>query len=180
VDGAELTGILGSHQGRTVAAWRAGERTVVGFYDVAEATDVTVVSQVAVRELEGPALVPSAVQVDRPHGLLLASTVLVDIEATSAHRLSGQGKLAAGHAWVTGGGKQTQIDRTGATVAITGATQPAVPDVITDNGMALTRVGGAADGLLYALVENGPTPTPSPTLTATPTDASPTSSEETP
>ncbi|MEX5271528.1 hypothetical protein [Kocuria sabuli] len=179
VDGAELTGILGSHQGRVVAAWRAGEGTVVGFYDVAEATDVTVVSQVAVRELDGPQLVPSAVQVDRAHGLLLASTVLVDTEATSAHRLPGQGKLAAGHAWVSFDGKQTQIDRTGATVATTGATQPAVPDVITDNGMALTRVDGATDGLLYALVENGPTPTPSPTPTATPTDASPTSSEET-
>ena len=46
-----------------------------------------------------------------------------------------------------------------------------MPDVITDNGMALTRVDGSTDGSLYALVETGPTPTAStsPIESATPT-----------
>ncbi|MEB2529325.1 hypothetical protein [Kocuria rosea] len=167
--GAELTGILGSVEGRVVAAWKDGKQTVVGFYDVDEATDVTAVKQVAVRELDGNQITTSTVQTDRVHGLLLASTVLVDVEATTAHRLDGQAKLAAGYAWVTDDGEQSQVTRDGATEATTRADQAAVPDVITDNGMALTRVDGATDGSLYALVETGPTPTASPSPTASPT-----------
>ena len=132
------------------------------------------------RELDGNQITTSTVQADRVHGLLLASTVLVDVEATTAHRLDGQAKLAAGYAWVTDNGKQTQVTRNGTTEATTTADQAAVPDVITDNGMALTRVDGATDGSLYALVETGPTPTASPTASTSPT-ASPTpTSKETP
>ena len=180
--GAELTAVLGSVQGRVVAAWKDGKQTVVGFYDVGEATDATSVKQVAVRELDGSQLTTSTVQADRVHGLLLASTVLVDVEATTAHRLDGQAKLAAGYAWVTDNGKQAQVTRDGQTEATTRADQAAVPDVITDSGMAMTRVDGSTDGSLYALVETGPTPTasPSPTASTSPI-ASPTpTAKETP
>ncbi|MGQ1840314.1 hypothetical protein ACT4S2_17910 [Kocuria turfanensis] len=180
--GAELTAVLGSVQGRVVAAWKDGKQTVVGFYDVDEATDATGVKQVAVRELDGNQITTSTVQTDRAHGLLLASAVLVDVEATAAHRLDGQATLAAGYAWVTDDGEQAQVTRDGQTEATTTADQAAVPDVITDNGMALTRVDGSTDGSLYALVETGPTPTasPSPTASTSPA-ASPTpTSEETP
>ena len=57
-----------------------------------------------------------------------------------------------------------------------------MPDVIADNGMAMTRVDGSTDGSLYALVETGPTPTasPSPTASTSPI-ASPTpTAKETP
>ena len=165
-----------------VAAWKDGKQTVVGFYDVDEATEATVVKQVAVREIDGSQLTTSTVQTDRVHGLLLASTVLVDVEATTAHRLEGQATLAAGYAWVTDDGEQAQVTRDGQTEATTRADQAAVPDVITDNGMALTRVDGATDGSLYALVETGPTPTASPSSTAsTSPAASPTpTAKETP
>ena len=171
--GAELTGVLGSVEGRVVAAWKDGKQTVVGFYDVDEATDATAVTQVAVRELDGGQLTTSTVQTDRVHELLLASSVLVDVEATTVHRLDGQAKLAAGYAWITDDGEQTQLTPDGRAEATTTADQAAVPDVITENGMAMTRVDGATDGSLYALVETGPTPTaspsppPSPTPTAT-------------
>ncbi|MFC4904189.1 hypothetical protein [Kocuria oceani] len=168
-EGAELTGVLGSVQGRVVAAWKDGKQTFVGFYDVNEATDVTAVKQVAVRELDGSQITTSTVQADRVHGLLLASTVLIDVEATTAHRLDGQATLAAGYAWVTDNGKQTQITCDGQTEATTRADQAAVPDVITDNGMAMTRVAGSTDGSLYALVRTGPTPTASTSPTASPT-----------
>ncbi|WP_186815714.1 hypothetical protein [Kocuria turfanensis] len=175
--GAELTGILGSVEGRVVAAWKDGKQTIVGFYDVDEATEATAVKQVAVRELDGNQITTSTVQTDRVHGLLLASTVLIDVDATTAHRLDGQATLAAGYAWVTNDGKQTQVTRDGATEATTTADQAAVPDVITDNGMALTRVAGATDGSLYALVETGPTPTASPTASTSPAESpSPTES----
>ncbi|MFC4904895.1 hypothetical protein [Kocuria oceani] len=164
--GAELTAVLGSVEGRVVAAWKDGKQTVVGFYDVDEATDATAVKQVAVRELNGSQITTSTVQADRAHGLLLASSVLIDVEATTAHRMEGQATLAAGYAWVTDDGEQSQVTRDGATEATTRADQAAVPDVITDNGMAMTRVAGATDGSLYALVETGPTPTASPSPTA--------------
>lgn len=169
--GAELTGILGSVEGRVVAAWKDGKQTIVGFYDVDESTEATAVKQVGVRELDGNQITTSTVQTDRVHGLLLASTVLVDVDATTAHRLEGQATLSAGYAWVTDDGEQTQVTPDGATEATTRADQAAVPDVITDNGMALTRVDGSTDGSLYALVETGPTPTasPSPTASTTPT-----------
>ncbi|WIG19196.1 hypothetical protein [Kocuria rosea] len=167
--GAELTGILGSVEGRVVAAWKDGKQTIVGFYDVDESTEATAVKQVAVRELDGNQITTSTVQTDRVHGLLLASTVLVDVEATTAHRLDGQATLAAGYAWVTDDGEQSQVTRDGATEATTRADQAAVPDVITENGMAMTRVDGSTDGSLYALVETGPTPTASPSPTASPT-----------
>ncbi|MGQ1799138.1 hypothetical protein ACT4S5_18680 [Kocuria oceani] len=180
--GAELTGVLGSIEGRVVAAWKDGKQTVVGFYDVDEATDVTTVKQVAVRELDRNQITTSTVQADRVHGLLLASTVLVDVEATTVHRLDGQAKLAAGYAWVTDNGEQTQVTRDGQTEATTRADQAAVPDVITKNGMAMTRVDGATDGSLYALLVSGPTPTASPTASTSPTASStPTAtSKETP
>jgi hypothetical protein len=178
--GAELTGVLGSVEGRVVAAWKDGKQTVVGFYDVDEATEATAVKQVAVRELDGNQITTSTVQTDRVHGLLLASSVLVDVEATAAHRLDGQATLAAGYAWVTDDGEQLQVTRDGATEATTRADQAAVPDVITDNGMAMTRVDGSTDGSLYALVKTGPTPTVGPTATTSPT-ASPTpTAKETP
>ncbi|MEB2619431.1 hypothetical protein [Kocuria rosea] len=177
--GAELTGVLGSVEGRVVAAWKDGKQTVVGFYDVDEATDATSVKQVAVRELDGEQITTSTVQADRVHRLLLASTVLVDVEATTVHRTEGQGKLAAGYAWITDDGEQAQVTRDGRTEATTTANQAAVPDVITDNGMALTRVDGATDGSLYALVETGPTPTASPSPTATPTPTPTSTSKET-
>ncbi|MGG7655280.1 hypothetical protein [Kocuria rosea] len=175
--GAELTGILGSVDGRVVATWKDGKQTLVGFYDVDEATEATAVKQVAVRELDGNQITTSTVQADRVHVLLLASSVLVDVEATTAHRLEGQATLAAGYAWVTDDGEQSQVTRDGATEATTRADQAAVPDVITDNGMALTRVDGATDGSLYALVETGPTPTASPTASTSPAESpSPTAS----
>ncbi|WP_336650601.1 hypothetical protein [Kocuria rosea] len=178
--GAELTAVLGSVQGRVVAAWKDGKQTVVGFYDVDEATEATSVKQVAMRELDGAQITTSTVQADRVHGLLLASTVLVDVEATTAHRLDGQAKLAAGYAWVTDNGKQAQVTRDGQTEATTRADQAAVPDVITDSGMAMTRVAGSTDGSLYALLVSGPTPTASPTASTSPT-ASPTpAAKETP
>ena len=178
--GAELTGILGSVQGRVVAAWKDGKQTVVGFYDVDEATEATSVKQVAMRELDGAQITTSTVQADRVHGLLLASTVLVDVEATTAHRLDGQATLAAGYAWVTDNGKQAQVTRDGQTEATTRADQAAVPDVITDSGMAMTRGAGSTDGSLYALLVSGPTPTASPTASTSPT-ASPTpAAKETP
>ncbi|GGG69256.1 hypothetical protein GCM10011374_37100 [Kocuria dechangensis] len=166
--GAELTGILGSVEGRVVAAWKDGRQTVVGFYDVDEATDATSVKQVAVRELTGPPPTASSVQIDRAHGLLLASSVLVDVEATTVHRLEGQGTLSAGYAWVTAGGEQSRINRHGRTEATTTAEQAAVPDVITETGMALTRAKSAAEGSLYALLVSGPTPTAGPSPTASP------------
>ena len=157
-----------------------GKQTLVGFYDVDAATEATAVKQVAVRELDGAQITTSTVQADRVHGLLLASTVLVDVDATTAHRLEGQATLAAGYAWVTDDGEQSQVTRDGATEATTRADQAAVPDVITDNGMALTRVDGSTDGSLYALVETGPTPTTAPTASPSPT-ASPTlTAKETP
>ncbi|MEX5265206.1 hypothetical protein RF640_14395 [Kocuria sp. CPCC 205231] len=178
--GAELTAVLGSVEGRVVAAWKDGKQTIVGFYEVHEATDATAVKQIAVRELDGTQITTSTVQADRVHGLLLASAVLVDVEATAVHRLDGQAKLAAGYAWVTDNGKQLQVTRDGATEATTRADQAAVPDVITDNGMALTRVDGSTDGSLYALVKTGPTPTASPTASTSST-ASPTpTAKETP
>nr|KHD96171.1 hypothetical protein GY22_17165 [Kocuria polaris] len=175
--GAELTSILGSVEGRVVAAWKDGKQTLVGFYDVDEATEATGVKQVAVRELDGNQITTSTVQADRVHGLLLASTVLVDVEATAVHRLEGQATLAAGYAWVTDDGEQSQVTRDGATEATTRADQAAVPDVITDNGMALTRVDGSTDGSLYALLVSGPTPTASPTASTSPAESpSPTES----
>ncbi|GEO97489.1 hypothetical protein [Kocuria turfanensis] len=168
-EGAELTGVLGSVQGRMVAAWKDGKQTIVGFYDVDEATDVTTVKQVAVRELDGGQITTSTVQTDRVHGLLLASTVLVDVEATTVHRLDGQATLAAGYAWVTNDGEQTQVTRDGQPEATTTADQAAVPDVITDNGMAMTRVAGSTDSSLYALAKTGPIPTASTSPTASPT-----------
>lgn len=167
--GAELTAVLGSVQGRVVAAWKDDKQTIVGFYDVDEATDATAVKQVAVRELDGNQVTTSTVQTDRAHGLLLASSVLVDVEATTVHRLDGQATLSAGYAWVTDDGEQAQVTRNGQIEATTRAGQAAVPDVITDNGMALTRVAGSTDGSLYALVETGPTPTASTSPTASPT-----------
>ncbi|MGX5359120.1 hypothetical protein [Kocuria sp. KH4] len=180
--GAQLTGILGSVEGRVVAAWKDGKQTVVGFYDVDESTVATAVKQVAVRELDGNQITTSTVQTDRLHGLLLASTVLVDVDATTAHRLDGQVTLAAGYAWVTDDGEQAQVTRDGAIEATTRADQAAVPDVITDNGMALTRVDGSTDGSLYALVETGPTPTasPSPTASTSPTESTTPTAKETP
>ena len=172
--------MLGSVEGRVVAAWKDGKQTVVGFYDVDEATEATAVKQVAVRELDGNQITTFTVQTDRVHGLLLASTVLVDVEATSVHRLDGQATLSAGYAWVTDDGEQAQVTRDGEAEATTRADQAAVPDVIADNGMAMTRVDGSTDGSLYALVETGPTPTASPTASTSPT-ASPTpTAKETP
>lgn len=156
--GAQLTGVLGSVDGRVVASWRAGRKTLVGFYDVAPAKEATSVSQVTVREVTGEQLVTTAAQVDREHGLLLASTVLVDVKGATAHRLAGQGKLAAGYAWVNAGGQQARVNRDGRTEASTRADQVAVPDVITSSGLAITQVDGAADKSLYALVASGPTP----------------------
>lgn len=168
---AELTGILGCVDGRVVAAWRDDQRTLVGFYDVGEAIDVTTVAQVAVRELEGGPLSGSAVQTDRAHDLLLASSALIDVQATTVHRLpSTGGRLSAGYAWVNVDGGQARINPAGETEQSTRAAQAAVPDVITANGLAMTRVEGAADGSLYALVQHGPTPTPSPTATSEETD----------
>ncbi|WP_298591468.1 hypothetical protein [uncultured Kocuria sp.] len=178
--GAELTGILGSVEGRVVAAWKDGKQTLVGFYDVDEATEATAVKQVAVRELDGNQITTSTVQADRVHGLLLASSVLVDVEATTAHRLDGQATLAAGYAWVTDDGEQAQVTRDGQTEATTRADQAAVPDVITDNGMAMTRVEGSTDGSLYALVETGPTPTASPTASTSPIASTTPTAKETP
>lgn len=180
--GAELTGVLGSVEGRVVAAWKDGKQTIVGFYDVDEATDATSVKQVAVRELDGNQIATSTVQTDRVHGLLLASTVLVDVEATTVHHLDGQAELSAGYAWVTDNGKQIQVTRNGETESTTRADQAAVPDVITDNGMAMTRVDGSTDGSLYALLVSGPTPTASTSpATSTSPPASPTpTAKETP
>jgi len=175
--GAKLTGILGSIEGRVVAAWKDGKQTLVGFYDVEPALGATSVKQVAVRAIEGETLTTSTVQVDRVHGLLLASTVLVDVRATTVHRIQGQATLSAGYAWTTTGGEQSRINRHGDTEATTTA-DAAVPDVITETGMAMTRVDGATDGSLYGLLDSGPTPTADPSPTANPSPTA--TSEESP
>ncbi|MHA7287685.1 hypothetical protein ACX80I_15545 [Arthrobacter sp. MDT3-44] len=166
--GADLIAVLGSVNGRVVAAWKNGDGTTIGFYDLGDATDATEATQVGLAELEGTDAPMSGIQIDREHALLVAGTVLVDVNAMQAHRLPGAGKLAAGYAWVVTGDEQLRINARGVTEATTDAARAAIPDVITGDGKAITRAEGSSSGLLYALTQVAPRPTKVPTPTHSP------------
>ena len=183
VPGAELVSVLGSLDGRVVAAWRTGDRTnqtvTIGFYDLGTATDTTELTQAGVVTLEGREVSASGLQVDREHGLILAGSVLIDVPEGQAHRLPGAGKLSAGYAWVNTGGEQSRINAQGEVEDTTDSTQASIPDFITEDGHAITRATGSPTGeapnSMYALANTGPRPTSSPTSTVAPTPAAPTS-----
>ncbi|BBE24544.1 hypothetical protein MN0502_34270 (plasmid) [Arthrobacter sp. MN05-02] len=164
--GAELVTVLGSVNGTVIAAWKTDDRTTIGFYSLGDATDATEATQVGIVDVEGTDVDTSGMQVDRANGLLLAGTVLVNVDQKQAHRLPGAGKLAAGYAWVTTNTEQLRINAQGVTETTTDAARAAIPDVITDNGKAITRAGGSSDGLLYALTQVAPRPTATPTTTS--------------
>lgn len=178
--GAELVTVLGSVNGTVVAAWKTDDTTTIGFYALGDTTDATEATQVGIVDVEGTDVATSGIQVDRENGLLMAGTILVDVDAKQAHRLPGAGKLAAGYAWVTTNTEQLRINSQGVTETTTDAARAAIPDVITDNGKAITRAEGSSTGLLYALTQVAPRPTatpsqsPNPSSTATSTP-SPTS-----
>lgn len=178
--GAELVTVLGSVNGTVVAAWKTDDTTTIGFYALGDTTDATEATQVGIVDVEGTDVATSGIQVDRENGLLMAGTILVDVDAKQAHRLPGAGKLAAGYAWVTTNTEQLRINSQGVTETTTDAARAAIPDVITDNGKAITRAEGSSTGLLYALAQVAPRPTatpsqsPNPSSTATSTP-SPTS-----
>ncbi|MHA7220269.1 hypothetical protein ACX80L_15445 [Arthrobacter sp. MDT1-48-3] len=174
VAGAELVTVLGSVNETVVAAWKTADTTTIGFYALGDATDATEATQVGIIDVEGTDVATSGIQVDRENGLLLAGTVLVDVEAKQAHRLPGAGKLAAGYAWVTTNTEQLRINAQGVTETTTDAARAAIPDVITDDGKAITRAEGSSTGLLYALTQVAPRPTAIPTAT-TSTTADPSS-----
>jgi hypothetical protein len=178
--GAELVTVLGSVNGRVVAAWTTDDGTTIGFYDLGDATDATEATQVGIVDVEGTDVATSGIQVDRDSGLLMAGTVLVDVDAKQAHRLPGAGKLAAGYAWVTTNNEQLRINAHGVTETTTDAARAAIPDVITDDGRAITRAGGSSTGLLYALTQVAPRPTATPTPTSTPSPTSTVSPKENP
>ncbi|MBG6184881.1 hypothetical protein IWX65_002859 [Arthrobacter sp. CAN_A214] len=169
---AELISVLGSVDGRVVAAWKNDDGVTLGFYDLGSAADATEATQVGLADIEGTDVPASGIQVDREHGLLLTGTVLVDVDALQAHRLPGAGKLSAGYAWVTTGNEQLRINAQGVTEATTDAARAAIPDVITKDGKAITRAEGSSSGLLYALTQVAPRPTapPSPASTSTSSD----------
>lgn len=169
---AELITVLGSLDGRVVAAWKNGEGVTVGFYDLGSSADATKATQVGLADIEGTYVPTSGIQIDRDHGLLLAGSVLVDVEAMQAHRLPGSGKLSAGYAWVTDGGEQLRINKQGEVEDSTDAVRAAIPDVITADGKAITRVEGSTSGLLYALTQVAPRPTATPTPISTSTPSS--------
>ncbi|KNC20446.1 hypothetical protein AC792_00550 [Arthrobacter sp. RIT-PI-e] len=176
---AELISVLGSMDGRVVAAWRnsnrASDGVSIGFYDLGTATDATEVTQVEVVEVEGRDISASGLQLDREHGLMLAGSVLIDVPEGQAHRLPGAGKLSAGYAWVASGDEQVRINARGEAEDTTDASQASVPDVITEDGHAITRATGSPTGdspnSLYALADTGPRPTSSPTTSPTSTPA---------
>ncbi|MBG6218639.1 hypothetical protein IWX75_003126 [Arthrobacter sp. CAN_A6] len=166
--GAELVTVLGSVNGTVVAAWKTDDTTTIGFYALGDAADATEATQVGIVDVEGTDVATSGIQVDRKHGLLMAGTVLVDVDAKQAHRLPGAGKLAAGYAWVTTNTEQLRINAQGVTETTTDAARAAIPDVITDDGKAITRADGSSTGLLYALTQVAPRPTATPTPTSSP------------
>ncbi|WP_104182188.1 hypothetical protein [Arthrobacter sp. B0490] len=188
VPGAELVTVLGSVNGTVVAAWKTTDTTTIGFYALGDATDATEATQVGIVDVEGTDVATSGIQVDRDNGLLMAGTVLVDVDAKQAHRLPGAGKLAAGYAWVTTNTEQLRINAQGVTETTTDAARAAIPDVITDDGKAITRAEGFSTGLLYALTQVAPRPTattgttadPSSTATSTPSLTSTVSPKENP
>ncbi|THJ65646.1 hypothetical protein E8P82_11790 [Arthrobacter echini] len=180
--GAELVTVLGSVNGTVVAAWKTNNNTTttIGFYALGDAADATETTQVGIVDVEGTDIATSDIQVDRENGLLMAGTLLVDVDAKQAHRLPGAGKLAAGYAWVTTNTEQLRINAHGVTETTTDTARAAIPDVITDDGKAITRAEGSPTDLLYALTQVAPrptaTPTPTSALTSDPTSApSPTS-----
>ncbi|MEG9250231.1 hypothetical protein V6S67_19235 [Arthrobacter sp. Soc17.1.1.1] len=177
--GAELISVLGSIDGRVVAAWKNGDGASagvsIGFYDLGTASDATEVTQAALVTFEGGDVSASGIQLDRENGLMLAGSVLIDVSAAEAHRLPGAGKLSAGYAWVNTGGEQSRINPQGEVENTTDSTQASVPDLITADGKAITRATGSPTGdapnSLYALADTGPRPTASPTSTTKPTMA---------
>lgn len=166
---ASLIGIVGSMDGRITAAWKQGEKAFIVFYDLGSSTQTTSLSQVGFIELEGSEVPLSGLQSDRKNSLFLAGPVLIDVENMDAHRLAGNGKLSAGYVWTSGSGQQSRINRQGEVEATSRTSRAAVPDVITANGLAVTRVEGSSTGLLYALSKRSPLPsiTPSPSLKET-------------
>jgi hypothetical protein len=172
--GAELITVLGSVNGTVIAAWRTDAGATIGFYSLGEATDATEATQVSIVDVEGTDVPTSGIQIDREDGLLMAGTLLVDVGAKQAHRLPGAGKLSAGYAWVTTNTEQLRINAQGVTETTTDAVRAAIPDVITDDGKAITRAEGSSTGLLYALTQVAPRPTAPPTATTSAT-ADPTS-----
>ncbi|WP_394253018.1 hypothetical protein [Arthrobacter pityocampae] len=180
--GADLVTVLGSVNGTVVAAWKTDKTTTIGFYALGDAADATEATQVGIVDVDGTDVATSGIQVDRENGLLMAGSLLVDVDAQEAHRLPGAGKLAAGYAWVTTNTEQLRINAQGVTEETTDAARAAIPDVITDNGKAITRAEGSSTGLLYALTQVAPRPTapptPSSTATSTPSPTSTVSPKE--
>lgn len=178
-EGAELISVLGSIDGRVVAAWKNGDGASggvsIGFYDLGTASDVTEVTRTGLVALEGGDVSASGLQLDRENALMLAGSVFVDVSAMEAHRLPGAGKLSAGYAWVSTDGEQSRINSRGEVEDTTDSLQASVPDLITADGKAITRATGSPTGdspnSLYALADTGPRPTASPTSTIAPTPA---------
>jgi hypothetical protein len=175
--GSELITVLGSMDGRVVAAWRTGDRASdgvsVGFYDLGTASDVTEVTEAGVVSIEGRDVPTTGLQLDREHGLMLAGSVFIDVPGMEAHRLPGAGTLSAGSAWVSAGGEQSRINAQGEVEDTTDSMQASIPDLITSDGHAITRATGSPTGdspnSMYALAHTGPRPTTSPTSTPAPT-----------
>ncbi|WDF35043.1 hypothetical protein PTW37_16980 (plasmid) [Arthrobacter agilis] len=174
-EGAELISVLGSIDGRVVAAWKNGDRASdgvsIGFYDLGTAPDATEVTQAGLVTLEGGDVSASGLQLDRENTLMLAGSVLIDVSTMEAHRLPGAGKLSAGYAWVNTDGEQSRINSQGEVEDTTDSLQASVPDLITADGKAITRATGSPTGdspnSLYALADTGPRPTAPPTTTTT-------------
>lgn len=167
-DDADLISVVGSIDGTVVAAWKQASGVIIGFYQLGESTSATSLAVNSFVALEGSDVPVSGLQVDRANSLFLAGSVFIDVANQQAYRLPSGGRLAAGYAWITADGKQDRINRRGELEQSTDAKQAAVPDVITANGLAITRVQGSASGTLYALSRTSPvpslTPTPSPSL----------------
>jgi hypothetical protein len=186
--GAELISVLGSIDGRVVAAWKNGDGASdgvsIGFYDLGTASDATEVTQAGLVTLEGGDVSASGLQLDRENALMLAGSILIDVSAMEAHRLPGAGKLSAGYAWVNTDGEQSRINPQGEVEDTTDSLQASVPDLITADGKAITRATGSPTGdspnSLYALADTGPRPTASPTSSTTATMAPTPAATDTP
>ena len=164
-ENAELITVVGSVNGKVVAAWKQDKNVVIAFYTLGQSTSATSLTLHSSVTLGGSDVPVSGLQVDRANSLFLAGPVFIDVANEQAYRLPSSGRLSAGYAWVSAEGKQQRINPRGEVEDSTAAKQPAVPDVITANGLAITRVEGSGAGTLYALSRTSPIPSSSPTAT---------------
>lgn len=168
---ADLISVVGSINGTVVAAWKQGAGVTIGFYKLGRSTAATSLALDSLVAVKGSDVPVSGLQVDRPNSLFLAGTVFIDVANQGASRLPSSGRLAAGYAWVSAGGKQDRINRRGEVEDSTVAKQAAIPDVITAGGLAVTRVEGSGGGTLYALSRTSPIPSDTPTPSSSPKES---------